>query len=92
MYVPVNDGRSAVPCAYSYFLFDPEDQVMEQNLLYYKAYSEQWGLQPDHLTPRPVREKLWHHIKNLSSTSSGSWVRLIWNVVRYWIQIAQQFL
>lgn len=54
----MNDGQSAVPCAYSYFLFDPEDQVMGQNLLYYKAYSEQWGLQPDHLTPRTVSHPL----------------------------------
>ncbi len=57
----VNDGRSAVPCAYSYFLFEPEDQIMEQNLQYYKAYSEQWGLQPEHYTPRMVRGKLSHH-------------------------------
>lgn len=55
---PVNDGRSAVPCAHSYFLFEPEDRVMKQNLLYYKAFSEQWGLQPDHFTPRMVRGKL----------------------------------
>uniref|UniRef100_A0A3Q3X8L6 Leprecan-like alpha-helical domain-containing protein n=1 Tax=Mola mola TaxID=94237 RepID=A0A3Q3X8L6_MOLML len=50
--VAVNDGRSAVPCAYSYFLLEPKDPVMEQNLLYYKAYSEQWGLQSDHFTAR----------------------------------------
>lgn len=50
----VNDGRRAVPCAYSYFLFKPEDEVMKQNLLYYKAYSQQWGLQPQHFTPRTV--------------------------------------
>ncbi|KAM4525454.1 endoplasmic reticulum protein SC65-like [Odontesthes bonariensis] len=51
-YYKLNDGRRAVPCAYSYFLFEPEDQVMKQNLLYYKAYSQQWGLQSDHFTPR----------------------------------------
>ncbi|XP_044033573.1 endoplasmic reticulum protein SC65-like [Siniperca chuatsi] len=51
-YYKLNEGRSAVPCACSYFLFEPDDQVMKQNLLYYKAYSEQWGLQPDHFTPR----------------------------------------
>lgn len=51
----VNDGRSAVPCAHSYFLFEPEDPVMKQNLLYYKAYSQQWGLQSNHFTPRMVR-------------------------------------
>lgn len=51
----VNDGCSAVPCAHSYFLFEPEDPVMKQNLLYYKAYSQQWGLQSNHFTPRMVR-------------------------------------
>ncbi|MED6235578.1 hypothetical protein ATANTOWER_029391 [Ataeniobius toweri] len=51
-YYKLNDGRRAVPCAYSYFLFQPEDPVMKHNLLYYKAYSPQWGLQSQHLTPR----------------------------------------
>ncbi|XP_070707395.1 endoplasmic reticulum protein SC65-like [Pempheris klunzingeri] len=51
-YYKLNEGRSAVLCAHSYFLFEPEDQVMKHNLLYYEAYSEQWGLQPDHFTPR----------------------------------------
>ncbi|XP_042363389.1 endoplasmic reticulum protein SC65-like [Plectropomus leopardus] len=63
-YYKLNDGRSALPCAYSYFLFEPEDQVMRQNLQYYRAYSEQWGLQPDHFTPR--MEALKHH--NLTAT------------------------
>ncbi|XP_015253511.1 PREDICTED: synaptonemal complex protein SC65-like [Cyprinodon variegatus] len=51
-YYKLNDGRRAVPCAYSYFLFQPEDPVMKDNLLYYKAYSQQWGLQSHHFTPR----------------------------------------
>lgn len=54
--VPVNDGRRAAPCASSYSLFEPEDLVMEQKLMYYKAYSDQWGLQSDHFTARMVRE------------------------------------
>ncbi|XP_070847211.1 endoplasmic reticulum protein SC65-like [Chaetodon trifascialis] len=58
-YYKLNEGRSAVPCAYSYFLFEPEDQVMEQNLRYYKAYSEEWGLRSDHFTPR--MEALKHY-------------------------------
>ncbi|XP_035997727.1 endoplasmic reticulum protein SC65 [Fundulus heteroclitus] len=40
-YYKLNDGRRAVPCAYSYFLFLPEDPVMKHNLLYYKAHSPQ---------------------------------------------------
>uniref|UniRef100_A0A3Q1JAS3 Leprecan-like alpha-helical domain-containing protein n=1 Tax=Anabas testudineus TaxID=64144 RepID=A0A3Q1JAS3_ANATE len=63
-YYKMNDGRSAVPCAHSYVLFEPEDQVMKQNLLYYQAYSEQWGLQADHFTPR--REALQLHNQTVS--------------------------
>ncbi|RVE59461.1 hypothetical protein OJAV_G00188750 [Oryzias javanicus] len=56
-YYKLNDGRRAVPCAYSYFLFKPEDEVMKQNLLY---YSEQWGLQPQHFTARTEAVKLYN--------------------------------
>ncbi|XP_029933581.1 endoplasmic reticulum protein SC65-like [Myripristis murdjan] len=58
-YYKLNNGRSAVPCAASYQLFEPEDQVMRQNLLYYQAYDQQWGLQPSHFTPRT--EALKYH-------------------------------
>ncbi|XP_071375620.1 endoplasmic reticulum protein SC65-like [Centroberyx affinis] len=58
-YYKLNDGCSAVPCASSYYLFEPEDQVMKQNLLYYQVYDQQWGLQPDHFTPR--MEAVKHH-------------------------------
>ncbi|XP_056152671.1 endoplasmic reticulum protein SC65-like [Lampris incognitus] len=51
-YYKLNDGCRAVPCASSYVLFEPEDQVMKQNLLYYQAYSQQWGLQSNHFGPR----------------------------------------
>ncbi|CAN9508583.1 unnamed protein product [Ophioblennius macclurei] len=59
-YYKLNDGRSAVPCVYSYFLFEPEDQVMQQNLQYYKAYSQQWGLQSDYFTPRTEALKYYN--------------------------------
>ncbi|XP_060884838.1 endoplasmic reticulum protein SC65-like [Labrus mixtus] len=64
-YYKMNDGCSAVPCAYSYFLFEPEDQVMKQNLQYYEAYSEQWGLQPEHFLPRMEALKLYNHTATL---------------------------
>uniref|UniRef100_A0A3Q3B519 Prolyl 3-hydroxylase family member 4 (inactive) n=1 Tax=Kryptolebias marmoratus TaxID=37003 RepID=A0A3Q3B519_KRYMA len=64
-YYKVNDGRRAAPCAFSYFLFEPEDRVMKQNLLYYKAYSQQWGLQPEHFTPRPEAVKHYNHTVTL---------------------------
>ncbi|XP_034563985.1 endoplasmic reticulum protein SC65-like [Notolabrus celidotus] len=64
-YYKMNDGRSAVPCAYSYVLFEPEDQVMKQNLQYYKAYSEQWGLSPEHSSPRVEALKFYNQTVNL---------------------------
>lgn len=63
----MNDGRSAVPCAYSYSLIEPEDQVMEQNLVYYKAYSQQWGLQAEHFAARMVRAKKRFHVLLVSA-------------------------
>uniref|UniRef100_A0A4W4HQL8 Leprecan-like alpha-helical domain-containing protein n=1 Tax=Electrophorus electricus TaxID=8005 RepID=A0A4W4HQL8_ELEEL len=50
----VNDVRNSAPCAASYMLFDPKDQVMQQNLAYYRFYREQWGLQEEDFKPRPV--------------------------------------
>lgn len=62
VFASVNEGRSAVACALSYVLFEPEDEVMKQNLLYYKAYSDQWELQADHFTPRTVRGKVYESL------------------------------
>ncbi|KAF7648656.1 hypothetical protein LDENG_00153590 [Lucifuga dentata] len=52
-YYKLNDVRNAAPCAASYMLFDPDDQVMKQNVAYYGFYREQWGLQEHHFQPRP---------------------------------------
>lgn len=62
----VNNGRKAVPCAFSYFLFEPEDKVMGQNLQYYRAYSDQWGLEEDHFKPRKVgrNKTLFHPVQS----------------------------
>lgn len=50
----VNDVKNAAPCAASYMLFDPKDQVMKQNVEYYRFYREQWGLEESDFLPRPV--------------------------------------
>lgn len=50
----VNDVKNAAPCAASYMLFDPKDQVMKQNVEYYGFYREQWGLKESDFLPRPV--------------------------------------
>ncbi|KAK1805457.1 hypothetical protein P4O66_019201, partial [Electrophorus voltai] len=52
-YYKLNDVRNSAPCAASYMLFDPKDQVMQQNLAYYRFYREQWGLQEEDFKPRP---------------------------------------
>ncbi|KAM4598025.1 endoplasmic reticulum protein SC65-like [Polymixia lowei] len=52
-YYKLNDVRNAAPCAASYTLFDPSDQVMQQNIAYYRFYREQWGLEESHFQPRP---------------------------------------
>lgn len=52
--VPVNDLKNAAPCAVSYLLFDKDDKVMQQNLVYYQYHRDKWGLSDEHFQPRPV--------------------------------------
>lgn len=51
----VNDVRDAVRSVSSYMLFDPDDAVMQQNLVYYRFHRERWHLQEEDFEPRPVR-------------------------------------
>ena len=55
----MNDVRNAAPCAASYMLFDPGDQVMQQNVAYYRFYREQWGLEERHFLPQPVSQSAY---------------------------------
>lgn len=52
-YYKLNDVRNAALCAASYMLFDADDQVMQQNIAYYRFYRQQWGLHDEHFKPRP---------------------------------------
>ncbi|XP_016301867.1 synaptonemal complex protein SC65-like [Sinocyclocheilus anshuiensis] len=52
-YYKLNDVRNAALCAASYMLFDANDQVMQQNMAYYRFHRQQWGLQDEHFKPRP---------------------------------------
>ncbi|XP_041828232.1 endoplasmic reticulum protein SC65 [Melanotaenia boesemani] len=52
-YYKLNDVKNAAPCAASYMLFDPNDQVMQRNVAYYRFYQEQWGLKDEDFQPRP---------------------------------------
>ncbi|XP_059018184.1 cartilage-associated protein isoform X3 [Mustela lutreola] len=51
--IAVNDLKNAAPCAVSYLLFDHDDKVMRQNLVYYQYHRDKWGLADEHFQPRP---------------------------------------
>lgn len=57
--VLVNDLKNAAPCAVSYLLFDQNDKVMQQNLVYYQYHRDKWGLSDEHFQPRPVSALPW---------------------------------
>ncbi|CAL8284960.1 unnamed protein product [Boreogadus saida] len=59
-YYKLNDVKKAAPCAASYMLFDPNDQVMQQNMAYYRFYREQWGLEEPHFLPQPEALKYYN--------------------------------
>ncbi|XP_012658345.1 endoplasmic reticulum protein SC65 [Otolemur garnettii] len=51
-YYKLNDVRQAARSAASYMLFDPEDSVMQQNLVYYRFHRARWGLEEEDFQPR----------------------------------------
>uniref|UniRef100_A0A8C8DQU4 Endoplasmic reticulum protein SC65 n=1 Tax=Oryzias sinensis TaxID=183150 RepID=A0A8C8DQU4_9TELE len=59
-YYKLNDVKNAAPCAASYMLFDPSDQVMQQNVAYYHFYHEQWGLKDQDFQPRPEAQEYFN--------------------------------
>ncbi|XP_075071507.1 cartilage-associated protein [Mixophyes fleayi] len=86
-YYKLNDVRNAAPCVASYLLFDPDDQVMKQNMVYYQFHMEKWSLSEDNFKPRPEaalyyniitkqKEMYEYSLQNLSDDDEG-------NVVEY---------
>ncbi|XP_027423928.1 endoplasmic reticulum protein SC65 isoform X2 [Callorhinus ursinus] len=57
--IAVNDVRQAARSAASYMLFDPEDSVMQQNLVYYRFHRARWGLEEEDFQPR--EEAMFYH-------------------------------
>ncbi|KAE8282048.1 Cartilage-associated protein Precursor [Larimichthys crocea] len=51
-YYKLNDLKNAVPCAASYMLFDPSDEVMKNNVAYYQFHKSEWGLTEEDFLPR----------------------------------------
>lgn len=64
---PVNDLKNAVPCAASYMLFDPKDEVMKNNVAYYKFHKKQWDLTEEDFLPRSVS-----HLKGYKDYDASS--------------------
>ncbi|XP_019405940.1 PREDICTED: synaptonemal complex protein SC65 isoform X1 [Crocodylus porosus] len=58
-YYKLNDVKNAVQSVSSYMLFDPGDEVMQQNLVYYRFYRERWHLEEEDFNPCP--EALQYH-------------------------------
>ncbi|XP_038666321.1 cartilage-associated protein [Scyliorhinus canicula] len=52
-YYKLDNMKNAAPCVVTYLLFDPEDSVMKQNLVYYQYHKEKWGLTEEDFLPRP---------------------------------------
>lgn len=51
-YYKLKDLKNAVPCAASYMLFDPSDEVMKNNVVYYQYHKKQWDLVDEDFLPR----------------------------------------
>ncbi|XP_056105587.1 cartilage-associated protein [Rhinichthys klamathensis goyatoka] len=51
-YYKLNDLKNAVPCVSSYMLFDPSDEVMKNNVEYYRYHKEKFGLSDEDFLPR----------------------------------------
>uniref|UniRef100_A0A3P8X9L3 Leprecan-like alpha-helical domain-containing protein n=1 Tax=Esox lucius TaxID=8010 RepID=A0A3P8X9L3_ESOLU len=51
-YYKLNDLKNAVPCVTSYMLFDPSDEVMKNNVVYYQYHREKYGLSDEDFLPR----------------------------------------
>lgn len=51
-YYKLNDLKNAVPCVSSYMLFDPSDEVMRNNVEYYRFHREKFGLDDEDFLPR----------------------------------------
>ncbi|XP_011785144.1 PREDICTED: synaptonemal complex protein SC65 [Colobus angolensis palliatus] len=58
-YYKLNDVRQAARSAASYMLFDPNDSIMQQNLVYYRFHRARWGLEEEDFQPR--EEAMLYH-------------------------------
>ncbi|XP_077405252.1 cartilage-associated protein [Vanacampus margaritifer] len=87
-YYKLKDLKNAVPCATSYLLFDPTDEVMKNNLAYYKFHKDKWELVDDDFLPRAEAVRYYNQTtmqmdmldfsrKHLASDDEGEVVEFI---------------
>ncbi|XP_078073069.1 cartilage-associated protein [Mustelus asterias] len=62
-YYKLENMKNATPCVVTYLLFDPEDSVMKQNLVYYQYHKEKWGLTEEDFLPRPEALRYYNQTK-----------------------------
>lgn len=73
----MSDLKNAAPCAVSYLLFDPDNKVMQQNLVYYQYHKDKWGLSDEYFQPRPV-----------SAAAPGTTVPFLLFILTFWTRFA----
>ncbi|KAJ7313607.1 hypothetical protein JRQ81_005143 [Phrynocephalus forsythii] len=73
-YYKLNDIKNAVRSVASYMLFDPRDEVMQQNLAYYRFHRERWHLEENDFNPRP--EALHYHNRTSAQKKLLEFARL----------------
>ncbi|XP_019729753.1 cartilage-associated protein [Hippocampus comes] len=87
-YYKLKDLKNAVPCATSYLLFDPTDEVMKNNVVYYKFHKDKWELTDDDFQPRAEAVRYYNQTtmqmemlefsrKHLASDDEGEVVEFI---------------
>ncbi|XP_059813771.1 endoplasmic reticulum protein SC65-like isoform X2 [Hypanus sabinus] len=65
-YYKLNDIKNAVSCVATYMLFDPGDEIMQQNVVYYRFYREKWGLQEEDFQPR-LDAQIYYNLTRLQN-------------------------
>ncbi|KAJ8386267.1 hypothetical protein AAFF_G00174630 [Aldrovandia affinis] len=62
-YYKLNDIKNAVPCVASYMLFDPNDEVMKNNVVYYQYHKDKWDLTEEDFLPRVEAVRYYNQTK-----------------------------
>uniref|UniRef100_UPI00358E2DEC cartilage-associated protein isoform X1 n=1 Tax=Myxine glutinosa TaxID=7769 RepID=UPI00358E2DEC len=69
-YYKLGNFKEAVSCVKTYLLFDPEDEIMNQNLDYYLFHRDHFNFADDDFKPRPEAINYHEEMQLLKSLSS----------------------